>query len=113
MLPMRALHGGSRESALFSTWECLVCPHAVRQVQNYPDWYSLLVHHNDKWYELSQTYGSQTGPLLTIYLISIEEQDDSDTTYWIQSEKILERKMDAGLTPQNVESKLPTILVFS
>lgn len=114
MLPMRPISGDNRDSVVFSTWECLRCPNAVRQIQAYPEWFSLMTLYKDNWYELSQTFSSTGSPRLVINrIVFSEDEEGGEQRIFVHSERVLERRMDAGLTPQNVESKLPTILVFS
>lgn len=54
---------------------------------------------------------SKEPPLLSIYKLTMYE-DDFDR-HNIKSVLILEKDMDANLTPDNIKDKLATILTFS
>lgn len=114
MLPLRSISGDGRDSVVFAIWECLRCPNAVRQIQSQPKWYSLMVYYKESWYELTQTFGSVGGPRLIINrLLFSEGEEGGETRTFMESRRVMELRIDAKLTPDNVENRLPTILVFS
>lgn len=118
MIPLRIIESYSSYgsySAFSSIWVCLKCPHSPRQSQRFPEWYSLMIHYKDKWYEINQTFGTVSGPRLLINRIEISERRDESNfpTYHISSHQVLQRNMDANLTPWNVDERFPNLLVFS
>lgn len=95
-------------------WECHCCPNTVKQCDDGEDWFSIMAIHNGQWYEVMQMYiniGSKEPPLLAIYKLSIYE-DEYDRPN-IKSTFVLELNIDGQITPQNINTKLATILTFS
>jgi hypothetical protein len=98
----------------YTLWECHCCPATVKQYDSDEDWFSLMTFHNGHWYEVMQMYtsiGSKEPPLLSIYKLTMYE-DDFDRQN-IKSSLILEINVDGQITPQNIKTKLATILTFS
>lgn len=95
-------------------WECHACPSTVKHYDNDEDWFSILTFFNGCWYEVMQMYTSPSSkepPLLSIYKYTFY-QDEYDQPN-IKSVLALELNIDGQITPQNIDSKLATILTFS
>ena len=95
-------------------WECHNCPHTVKQYDMDEDWFSIMVLYGGHWFEVMQMYtswGSKEPPLLSIYKITIYKDEYEQSN--IKSVLALELNIDAKITPENIKSKLATILTFS
>jgi hypothetical protein len=117
MIPTRSLPHQVKESILYSLWECLACPYLVRQ-NTFDSNYTIMYLYNDSWYEITQQIDPQGESLLTIYKyhFSLEPHfsgSDEAPSMMVEGEKVLELKIDASITPQNVATKFPTLMVFS
>lgn len=97
---------------LSTFWECLLCPHSVRQSPDDQNWYSIMYYYNENWYEISQEL-SVDKPRFSIFHVNVTFGNSPDTYGLIDSKMILELNLDAGITPTNIESKFPTLMVFS
>jgi hypothetical protein len=95
-------------------WECHNCPATVKQYDRDEDWFSILTLYNGHWYEIMQMYtaaDSKDPPLLSIYKITLYEDEYEQPN--IKSVLALELNINGQITPQNINSKLSTILTFS
>jgi len=95
-------------------WECHNCPATVKQYDRDEDWFSITAFHNGHWYEVMQMYTSPESndpPLLSIYKITLYQDEYEQPN--IKSVLALELNIDGQITPQNINSKLATILTFS
>lgn len=97
-------------------WCCYSCPCLVRQpgTKYEPDWFALIVQYNGNWYEVEQMYtkpDSKEPPLFSVFKYVFYTNEFKEDK--IKSEFVLEVNADVKATPQNIHSKLATILTFS
>ena len=98
-------------------WECLVCPHPVRQSDYEKDWYSILCYHKDRWYEVIRRSTVDEGRSIIVkcYTVAraVNDGNGRRSGFTIDFETVVDIPKDVEITPENVEKKLTTMLVFS
>lgn len=114
LLPVENIFGEADMQVSHAMWECHNCPATVRE---YPDdecWFSILAFYGGHWYEVMQSYvcdDCKEEPLLSIYKYTLYLNDQHEPQ--IRSEMVFELSQDGHITPQNIQQKLATFLVFS
>ncbi len=115
MLPLLDIPLDSDTTANWTLWECHACPHTVKSYEKEEDWYSILSFYNGHWYEVVVFYTDtkQEPPFISIYKYTTYKGEKGD--WVVKSELIKELDIDPStqITPQNIQSKLATILTFS
>lgn len=116
MLPIVDIIPDSDTTVEHSMWECHSCPATVRQYDGDQDWFSIFGFFNGSWYEVMQFYvlapqDTKEPPLLSIYKLTPYRNENKQSS--IKSEFVREWNIDGNITPENIQSKLATLLVFS
>jgi hypothetical protein len=115
MLPVIDIITESDSTVEHCMWQCHACPATVTQSYD-EDWFSLLAFWNGHWYEVMQFYvlrpdDTKELPLLSIYRYTTYLNDSDQPC--LKSEFVKEWNMDGKITPENIQHKLATLLVFS
>lgn len=116
MLPITDIIPDSDTSVDHSMWECHFCPATVKEYGGDEDWFSILGFWNGNWYEVMQFYvltdlDPKEPPLLSIYKLTTYDNDGKQPC--VKSEFVKEWNIDGKITPENIQHKLATLLVFS
>jgi hypothetical protein len=115
MLPVHDNFPGDMDVLVdHSFWECHHCPRTVKEYDDDDCWFSILGFFNGAWYEVMQSYvcaNCKEQPLTSVYKYSLyhDAQDKPN----LKSVLVFELSEDLKVTPQNVDQKLATILIFS
>jgi hypothetical protein len=92
-------------------WMCFHCPNVVKFTT--PDNnYSILCFGNEHWYEVTWLRDSKKY-IIHQYITTLAVEEIFPTEYWSCYRKlVLKLDSEETITPENIKSKLGTILVF-
>ena len=115
MLPLLDIPVDNTIIAEGTVWECHACPSTVKSYEKEEDFYSILSFYNGHWYEIAVFYTdtNMEPPFISIFKYTEYKRKDGRSGIIIDLIKELDIDPSTQITPQNVNSKLATILTFS